>query len=481
MVVRKFYGKTTRDALRQVREELGADALILSNRPTLGGGVEIMAVADADVSALATTLTPPSQPKPPRNVPQQPAPVSPAPQQQASPAVNRALARTYAMPVEPLEEPPAPPPPPPPPEPPRNQPQPFLEHVQASSRRTAPPPQSAAQPAAAANPRRAAPAQDEPDREQMAQELKQISDEIKQLRSLLQSQLAGFAWSDMEQRTPNRTELFRHLLTAGFSSALIRQLTQKLPPQYDGDVAQKWARSALIHNLKCMDPLHDPIEAGGIYALVGPTGVGKTTTVAKLAARATMRYGAQSVALITTDTYRIGAQDQLRIYGKILGVPVFSVQNEGDLQLTLADLTPRKVVLIDTVGMGQRDARVQTQLDMFNQAGRPVQRLLLLAANADGHTLEDVVRHYKGDGLTGAIVSKIDEALTLGPSLDVVIRNRLRLFYVTNGQRVPEDIHAAHAELLIDRALRAAQNNSPFNPAGDEMAIMNAAQSGWLG
>src|SRR5574343_746668 len=474
MVVRKFYGKTTRDALRQVREELGADALILSNRPTLGGGVEIMAVADADVSALATTLTPPSQPKPPRNVPQQPAPVSPAPQQQASPAVNRALARTYAMPVEPLEEPPAPPPPPPPPEPPRNQPQPFLEHVQASSRRTA------AQPAAAANPRRADPAAEQ-DREQMAQELKQISDEIKQLRSLLQSQLAGFAWADMEQRTPNRTELFRHLLTAGFSSALIRQLTQKLPPQYDGDVAQKWARSALIHNLKCMDPLHDPIEAGGIYALVGPTGVGKTTTVAKLAARATMRYGAQSVALITTDTYRIGAQDQLRIYGKILGVPVFSVQNEGDLQLTLADLTPRKVVLIDTVGMGQRDARVQSQLEMFNQAGRPVQRLLLLAANADGHTLEDVVRHYKGDGLSRAIVSKIDEAQAQGHSLDVVIRNRLRLFYVTNGQRVPEDIHAAHAELLIDRALRAAQQHSPFNPAGDEMAILNAAQSGWLG
>src|SRR5574343_885140 len=474
MVVRKFYGKTTRDALRQVREELGADALILSNRPTLGGGVEIMAVADADVSALATTLTPPSQPKPPRNVPQQPAPVSPAPQQQASPAVNRALARTYAMPVEPLEEPPAPPPPPPPPpEPPRNQPQPFLEHVQASSRRTA------AQPAA--NPRRSESPAAEPDREQMAQELKQISDEIKQLRSLLQSQLAGFAWSDMEQRAPNRTELFRHLLTAGFSSALIRQLTQKLPPQYDGDVAQKWARSALIHNLKCMDPLHDPIEAGGIYALVGPTGVGKTTTVAKLAARATMRHGAQNVALITTDTYRIGAQDQLRIYGKILGVPVFSVQNEGDLQLTLADLTPRKIVLIDTVGMSQRDARVQSQLEMFNQAGRPVQRLLLLAANADGHTLEDVVRHYKGDGLSRAIVSKIDEAQAQGHSLDVVIRNRLRLFYVTNGQRVPEDIHAAHAELLIDRALRAAQQNSPFNPAGDEMAILNAAQSGWLG
>ena len=476
MVVRKFYGKTTRDALRQVREELGADALILSNRPTLGGGVEIMAVADADVSALATTLTPPSQPKhPPRNAPT-PSPV-PAPATTGG-SMNRAIARTYAMPVEPLEAPAVPTPPPPPPQAKASiEPKPFLAHVQGNS----PPPKAAPQPQVApARPAANVASGNDAEREQMQQELRQIGDEIKQLRSLLQSQLAGFAWSDMEQRTPNRAELFRHLLTAGFSSTLIRQLTQKLPPQYEGDVAQKWARSALIHNLKCMDPQHDPIERGGIYALVGPTGVGKTTTVAKLAARATMRHGAQNVALITTDTYRIGAQDQLRIYGKILGVPVFSVQNEGDLQLTLADLAQRKIVLIDTVGMGQRDARVQAQLDMFNQTGRPVERLLLLAANADGHTLEDVVRHYRGDGLAGAILSKIDEALMLGPGLDVVIRHRLRLFYVTNGQRVPEDIHAAHAELLIDRALRAAQLASPFNPESDEMAMLNAAQSGWL-
>ena len=483
MVVRKFYGKTTRDALRQVREELGADALILSNRPTLGGGVEIMAVADADVSALATTLTPPSQPKhPPRNAPT-PSP-KPAPSPNGAASMNRAIARTYAMPIEPLEAPPEPAPPTPrqpqaPVRPP--EPKPFLAHVQENRPQESRQPAQAAQPrpTPAAPPRQQSMEQDA-EREKMAQELKQIGDEIKQLRSLLQSQLAGFAWSDMEQRTPNRTELFRHLLTAGFSATLIRQLTQKLPPQYEGDIAQKWARSALIHNLKCMDPQHDPVERGGIYALVGPTGVGKTTTVAKLAARATMRHGPQNVALITTDTYRIGAQDQLRIYGKILGIPVFSVQNEGDLQLTLADLSTRKIVLIDTVGMSQRDARVQAQLDMFNQTGRRVERLLLLAANADGHTLEDVVRHYRGDGLAGAILSKIDESLTLGPGLDVVIRHRLRLFYVTNGQRVPEDIHTAHAELLIDRALRAAQLASPFNPEAGEMAIMNAAQSGWL-
>lgn len=484
MVVKKFFGKTTRDALRQVREELGADALILSNRPTMGGGVEIMAVADADVANLASTLSTSSSKHPPRNAPpavnrpQQPVPI---PQANGS-AMNRAIARTYAMPVEPLESP----------APPR------LEAAQARMEPTFSPPrpiaqqpvtQPAIQPAPQSPPRATArPPAPEPaaqpangeEQEQMAQELRQIGDEIKLLRSLLQSQLASFAWSDMEGKAPNRLELFKHLLAMGFSAQLIRQLIEKMPAQYQAEVAVKWARSALAHNLKCADADREVMDRGGIFALVGPTGVGKTTTVAKLAARATMRFGAQHVALITTDSYRIGAQDQLRIYGKILGVPVFSIQNEGDLQLTLADLSNRHIVFIDTVGMGQRDARVLAQIDMLRTAGRPIERLLLLAANTDGHTLEDVVKRYRGDGLSGCILSKIDEAVAQGPSLDVIIRNRLKLYYVTNGQRVPEDLHSANAAFLVDRAMRAQQIASPFALQADEMSIMQAAQAGWL-
>lgn len=500
MVVKKFFGKTTRDALRQVREELGADALILSNRPTMGGGVEIMAVADADVANLATNLSTPGSKHPARNAPAVSRPVPPAPANPAA-ATNRAIARTYAMPVEPLESPspqridstPARP---------QQRIEPSLADAtpvsfnvspQTPPSRPAPAPASmvpeslvkmqtvAAGPASnghAAAPRsKAAPTEEEP--EVMAQELKQIGDEIKLLRSLLQSQLASFAWSDMEGKTPNRIELFKHLLAMGFSANLIRQLIEKMPAQYEGDIAIKWARSALMHNLKCADANHDIMDKGGVYALVGPTGVGKTTTVAKLAAHATMRFGAQHVALITTDSYRIGAQDQLRIYGKILGIPVFSIQNEGDLQLTLADLSNRHLVFIDTVGMSQRDARVTGQIEMFRGAGRQVERLLLLAANADGHTLEDVVRHYRGNGLAGCILSKIDEAVSMGPSMDVIIRNRLKLFYITNGQRVPEDLHSANAAFLVDRALRAPQPGSPFSLQGDELSIMNSAQASW--
>ncbi|QBJ77203.1 flagellar biosynthesis protein FlhF [Aquitalea sp. USM4] len=501
MVVKKFFGKTTRDALRQVREELGADALILSNRPTMGGGVEIMAVADADVANLATNLSTPGSKHPARNAPAVSRPV--APPAPAAGATNRAIARTYAMPVEPLESP-APPRIETPPPRPQQRIEPSLADTSAVnfnvSPQTPPParptpasivPESlvkmqtvAAGPASngsAVPPRsKAAPAPAEEEPEMMAQELKQIGDEIKLLRSLLQSQLASFAWSDMEGKTPNRIELFKHLLAMGFSANLIRQLIEKMPAQYEGDIAIKWARSALMHNLKCADANHDIMDKGGVYALVGPTGVGKTTTVAKLAAHATMRFGAQHVALITTDSYRIGAQDQLRIYGKILGIPVFSIQNEGDLQLTLADLSNRHLVFIDTVGMSQRDARVTGQIEMFRGAGRQVERLLLLAANADGHTLEDVVRHYRGNGLAGCILSKIDEAVSMGPSMDVIIRNRLKLFYITNGQRVPEDLHSANAAFLVDRALRAPQPGSPFSLQGDELPIMNSAQASWL-
>ncbi|OHX20194.1 flagellar biosynthesis protein FlhF [Chromobacterium sphagni] len=486
MVVKKFFGKTTRDALRQVREELGADALILSNRPTMGGGVEIMAVADADVANLASTLSTSSSKHPPRNAPpavnrpQQPAPIPPN-----GSAVNRAIARTYAMPVEPLESP-APPrlesarprmePVYSPPEP---APAPLPAQPAAAAARSVSAPATAQPRPVAARPPQAQPSNGE-EPEQMAQELRQIGDEIKLLRSLLQSQLASFAWSDMEGKAPNRIELFKHLLAMGFSAQLIRQLIEKMPAQYQAEVAVKWARSALVHNLKCADADKEVMDRGGIFALVGPTGVGKTTTVAKLAARATMRFGAQHVALITTDSYRIGAQDQLRIYGKILGVPVFSIQNEGDLQLTLADLSNRHIVFIDTVGMGQRDARVLAQIDMLRTAGRPIERLLLLAANTDGHTLEDVVRRYRGDGLAGCILSKIDEAVAQGPSLDVIIRNRLKLYFITNGQRVPEDLHSANAAFLVDRAMRAQQIGSPFSLQADELPIMQAAQAGWL-
>jgi flagellar biosynthesis protein FlhF len=212
-----------------------------------------------------------------------------------------------------------------------------------------------------------------------------------------------------------------------------------------------------------------------VFALVGPTGVGKTTTVAKLAARCVLARGAASAALLTTDGFRIGALDQLRIYGRILGVPVIAVRDEPELQMTLGDLASRHLTLIDTVGMSQRDRRLAEQAALLSGEGRPVQRVLLLCAASSGGTLEDVATRYAGAGLDGCILTKIDEAVSLGGVLDVVLRHRLRVFFVTNGQRVPEDLHLPNPLYLIDRALRGREAANPFTPAADEFALVAAS------
>lgn len=413
MIVKKFSAPTTREALRQVRDALGPDALILSNRP-VPGGVEIMAVAEQDVAAL--TASAPRSAAPVRH--EIPGVTSPTPEQRRT------------------QEPPA----------------------AAAAHVTGPGPVTAAP----------QPRNDEALVAGLAQELRTI-------RIMLEGQLAGFAWSDLKHREPVKLEVMRALLTAGFGPLLARQLTDAMPRDLDYERGLRWARAALTRNLHCVAGGEDLIERGGIYALVGPTGVGKTTTVAKLAARCTLKHGPSRLALITTDTYRIGAHEQLRIYGKILNVPVFSVKDEADLQLTLADLSDRHLVLIDTVGMSQRDRRIAQQIALLCGRGQEVKRLLLLSATAHGSTLDDVVAAYRGQGMTGCILTKVDEAMSLGPVLDVAIRHKLPVHYITNGQRVPEDLHLAHAAYLIDRAFRPPREDPAFTPRPEEFALSLAA------
>jgi len=210
-----------------------------------------------------------------------------------------------------------------------------------------------------------------------------------------------------------------------------------------------------------------------VYALIGPTGVGKTTTTAKLAARAVVRYGADKVALLTTDSYRIGAYEQLKIYGKILGVSVHSVKDGDDLRLTLSALRHKHLVLIDTVGMGQRDERVAEQGDMFDASG--VQRLLVLNSASSGDTLEEVVRMYHGSKVIGCIATKLDEAVTLGGMLDVVVRHRLVMHYMANGQRVPEDLHPVSIEVLLHRVFKLVEEKSPFTLNEQDFPVLMAA------
>jgi flagellar biosynthesis protein FlhF len=455
-MIKKFHAATTRDALRQVRDELGANAIILSNRQT-ANGVEIIAVADLDMAAIAQQAEPASgYPSPTRQ-----AAADPRNAPQSAPGLT-----TFTDYLAQKEG-----------------------SVIRSARELAPAPlvtpSKPVTPVRPSEERRSQPERHVPDAAPVQQSaggdgelqpvMHELACEVRMLRALVEGQLAGLAWGDVSRRDPHRAEIMKRLLASGFSPALTRQFLDRLSGDDSLEKAFKWVRAAIAHNLKVTPQGQDLVDRGGIYALVGPTGVGKTTTIAKLAARAVLKHGANKVAMITTDSYRIGAQDQLRIYGRILGAPVFAVRDENDLALTLLDHTDKHLILIDTMGMSQRDKRVAEQINMLCGEELSVKRILLMGAPAQGITLEEVIRAFTGPGLDGCILTKIDEALSYGPVLDVAIRHQLPIHYVTNGQRVPEDLHMANALYLVDRAFRLGMPDSPYSVEDEDYPVLMAA------
>ena len=410
MNARKFIAASSRDALKLVRIELGEDAVILSNRK-VAEGVEIVAMAGADLAHLSETRMHEDAHKPARS----------------GKLIAQAANQAAALGAKVLEA--------------------NKQRENLHPRET----------------------------QATATEQQSLLSEIKTMRNMMQEQMARLSWSDMQQHDPQRGALLRDMLNVGFSPLLSRQLLEKIPAEGGLD----WLRRILGHNLRVASAQDDVVARGGVYALVGPTGVGKTTTTAKLAARAVVRYGADKVALVTTDSYRIGAHEQLKIYGKILGVSVHAVRYTEDLKLTLSGLKHKHLVLIDTMGVGQRDSRVAEQAQMFDAVG--VQRLLLLNATSSGGTLDDVVKMYGGTGVIGCIPTKLDEAVTLGTVLDVVVRHKLTMYYVASGQRVPEDLHEVNLEYLLHRVFKdVAKAGTAFTMQETElpafMAGMGSAQ-----
>ena len=189
-----------------------------------------------------------------------------------------------------------------------------------------------------------------------------------------------------------------------------------------------------------------------MFALIGATGVGKTTSTAKLAAAFATRHGASNLGLITLDAYRVGAHEQLRTYGRILGVPVHTAHDRDSLEDLLDLLSAKRMVLIDTAGMAQRDTRTRELLEMLSH--RSINRLLVINASAQGETIEDQLSAYGAASCRGLILTKLDEAVKLGPALDSMIRHKLKVLAVANGQRVPEDWHRLSAQALVQRALK---------------------------
>lgn len=448
MNVKKFSAQTSREALRMVRDALGADAVILSNR-TVNGSVEVLALASADMASLAEPAVEKEVlPQPlvaalagKRLPAPAPAPAA-APARAAAPAQPAARNGSAASAFE------------------RLRPTPVAEPAAATAapveRQSAPQPRPAVAPAAADN---------------AQAEMRQMMEELRSMRSMMEAQLAEISWGAQHRREPMKATVMREMLAAGFSASLARYLTEKLP-EHDGVDGMAWIKGILMRNLSAAPDENAILDNGGVFALVGPTGVGKTTTTAKLAARCVMRHGAGKLALITTDGYRIGGFEQLRIYGKILGVMVHSVKDEADLRIALAELKNKHTVLIDTAGASQRDQMVAEQVAMLSGADTPVKRILCMSATSTGETLNEVVRAYKGNGLAGAIITKLDEAATIGSVLDVIIRQKLQLQYIANGQRVPEDLHLARPNFLIDRAFKMKRETAPFQYQDDELPLV---------
>lgn len=285
--------------------------------------------------------------------------------------------------------------------------------------------------------------------------------EMQSMKDLIEERFNTLTWLGQTRQNPIQSSLMHKLIRAGYSPALARALIEKLPETLSAGDAVRWLMQVLERNLRTDAAQPAIYEQGGVFALVGATGVGKTTTTAKLAALCAAKHGPASVGLITLDTYRIGGHDQLRTYARMLGMVAHQAHDKAALQDLLGLLQSKKMVLIDTTGVAPRDPRKDEIMDVLAIEG--VQQLLAVNAAAQGDAQDDVMQAFKARGSQHAILTKVDEAVKVGPSVDTLIRHQIQLCGVTNGQRVPEDFERANAQLLVSASMRSAAK-SAFDP-----------------
>jgi flagellar biosynthesis protein FlhF len=287
------------------------------------------------------------------------------------------------------------------------------------------------------------------------QQIQLLQQEIASIREILQYQVSGLLWQDLAQKDPTRALLIDKLTHLGLSQTLADRIAGYVAPQLSEQQAYQAALSLLAEQINTTN--NDIINRGGVVALVGPTGVGKTTSIAKLAARFSQIHGVENVALISTDTFRIQGFEQLSTYGRIIGCPVKLVKDANELANALTEYRNKKLVLIDTAGMGQRDVRLAEHLATLIADSRVrIRHYLVLAANAQQRVLQENVERFKKIPLAGCIFTKLDECLSVGEIISVSVQNGLPIGYLTDGQRVPEDIKVANAKKLVMLANKLA-------------------------
>ncbi|CAK16514.1 flagellar biosynthesis protein FlhF [Pseudomonas entomophila] len=423
MQVKRFFAADMRQAMKLVRDELGSDAAIIGNR-RIAGGVELTAALDYKLSALAPRV-PNAELEDELRKTQSRIVTAQAQINDRSELGegNRQLFAGQSLTAsEPLVEP----------------------HVDEPAPVAAPP-----QPAV--DPRL----------------FDAMRFELTGLRELLEVQLGSLAWSQLQGSKPQQANLWRRLQRLGLSGGLARELLE-LTAEIE-EPRQAW-RMVLAHLARMIEvPEIEPIEEGGVIAMVGPAGMGKTTTLAKLAARYVLKYGANNLALVSMDSYRIGAQEQLKTLGRILNVPVTYVDPGESLAQALEPLLRKRVVLIDTAGLQASDPALRMQLETLAGRGIAAKNYLVLATTSQKQVLTAAYHSYKRCGLAGCILTKLDETACLGEVLSLAISHELPVAYLTDGPRIPDDLQLPRKHQLVSRAVSVQMQDEPSEEAMADM------------
>lgn len=301
-----------------------------------------------------------------------------------------------------------------------------------------------------------------------------MRNEIMTLRGLLEQQLTGLAWGETERRNPGRAKLIRQLLELDLSANIAQRVADHVADQAGngGDYQNAWqdALTYLTNHLPVIE--EEQTTGGGIFALIGPTGVGKTTTVAKLASRFALRYGRTNIGLITVDNYRVGAHEHLKTYARIFDIPMRVATNQESLRDCVKAMADRQLILIDSAGMSHRDGRLANQFQLLQACAPTLKTLLVLPATHHRSTLDETVRGFSKIKLHGCILTKLDETTSLGGALSVALKHNLPVNYYCDGQKMPDALHLANAHDLVNRSvLIAHKSNQPLNNEAVELAF----------